>query len=411
MNIEIPYAGEKVGVEVENEKLNATLHPNEVVKKDEERVIKKALDAPIDKPRFSEFIDDGTLIIVNDATRPTPTSLVLSTVQEEIEEHEVELIVATGSHRPPTDEEFEWIFGDLYEKFKERIHVHRAKSDEMLHYGTTERGTPIKFNSLISDAKKIVAINTVEPHYFAGFTGGRKSFLPGVASYETITENHYHTLKKEARTLKLEGNPVNEDMMEAYRKFSEIFEGEVFSLNITLDKDGDVHSASSGDIERSFYEEVQASKDIFSVEIEEKSEVVLTAAHPMDLDLYQSHKAVEFAKLALKEGGIIILVSGCLDGIGPRNFYDLMSSVESPEEISEVVEEDYELGYQKGVKMQKLCSERSLWAVTELEDEILKDIFIEPKISVQQALDEAISETGGKVTIIPEGGITVPTIS
>ncbi len=404
MLIDIPYADDKITVDVEEQKVHAVLHPNEVQKKEEKEVILEALKYPIDKPKFSDFIEDGTLMIVNDATRPTPTSLVLETISEYIEEHEVEFIVATGSHRKPTGEELRWIFGDIYQSVKENIHIHDAKNDDTVDYGTTKRGTPVRFNKLAAEAEKVFAVNTVEPHYFAGFTGGRKSFLPGIASYETITENHYHSLKKDAKALKLKGNPIHEDMMEAYRKF----DAEVYGLNITLDKEGRVYSASSGNLERVFLEEVRTAKRIFTASIENRSEVVVTAAYPMDLDLYQSHKAVEFAKSALKKGGIMILVSHCSDGIGPKNFYELMSSVDSLEGILERVKEEYRLGYQKAVKLEYLCSNDSLWAVTGLNDRVLKSISIEPKESLQKAIDEALLKTGGKVTFIPEGGTTVP---
>ncbi|MEF8874109.1 MAG: nickel-dependent lactate racemase [Candidatus Thermoplasmatota archaeon] len=404
MQIEIPYAGDEVTVDIDEEKVNAILYPNEVEKKDKEEVILEALENPIGKPEFSQFIDDGTLFIVNDATRPTPTSRVLELMKEEIEEHEVEFIVATGSHREPTEEEYEQIFRGIYETEKDSIYHHDAKNDETVDYGETERGTPVKFNKKVREAENVVAINTVEPHYFAGFTGGRKSFLPGVASYETITQNHEFALDKEAETLRLKGNPVHEDMMEAFHRF----EGEVFALNMTLDKDGDVHSATAGNMERSFLNEVEVAKEVFGVPIDQRSEVVVTAAHPIDVNLYQSHKALENGKLALKEGGIIILVSACPEGIGPRNFYDLMASMDDPENVIEKIEEEYRLGYHKAAKMVEVCSNSSIWSVSELDEENIEEAFMEPKKSIQKALDEALAKTRGKVTFLVEGGMVVP---
>ncbi len=406
MHLEIPYAGENVTVDIDEGKVNAVLYPKEVDKKDEAEVILEALESPLGKPRFSDFIGDGTLFIVNDATRPTPTSRVLELMKEEIEGHEVEFIVATGSHREPTEEEYSHIFGGLYETEKDHIYHHDAKKDEMEDYGKTSRGTPVKFNRRICEAENVVAINTVEPHYFAGFTGGRKSFLPGVASYETITKNHEFALDEKAQTLSLEGNPVHEDMMEAIQKF----EGEVFALNMTLDKDRDIHSASAGGIEESFMKEVEVAKELFGVPIEQRSEVVLTASYPIDLNLYQSHKALENGKLALKEGGIIILVSACPEGIGPRNFYDLMASMDDPEKVKRKIEEGYKLGYHKAAKMAELCSDSCIWCVTELDEKKMKAVFMERKKSVQKALDEALERTGGKVTFLPEGGMVVPVL-
>lgn len=406
MNIEIPYAGEKVKVDIDDDRVNAVLYPNEVEKRNEEEVIVRALENPIKKPSFSEFIEDGTMFIVNDATRPTPTARVLNIIKEEIKEYKVEFIVATGSHREPTEDEYEHIFGDLYETDKENIHYHDAKNDEMVDHGKTERGTPIEFNKKVVEAEKVVAINTVEPHYFAGFTGGRKSFLPGIASYETITANHEFALEKEARTLNLEGNPVHEDMIEAF----DMFDGDVFALNMTLDKDGDVHSATAGDMKESFLNETEVAKELFGVSIDEKSEVVVTAAHPIDVDLYQSHKALENGKLALEEGGIIILVSACPEGIGPRNFYDLMASMDDPEKVMNKIEDEYKLGYHKAAKVVDLCEDSSVWCVSELEEDTTEKAFIQSKESIQKAIDEALPTTEGKVTFLVEGGMVVPII-
>ncbi|MEF8832754.1 MAG: nickel-dependent lactate racemase [Candidatus Thermoplasmatota archaeon] len=406
MEIKIPYAGDKVKVDIEEEKVNAVFYPNEVEKKDEEQVILDALEDPIDKDKFSEFINDETLFIVNDATRPTPTARVLKLMEKEIEEHDVEFIVATGSHREPTEEEYEQIFSDLYRTNKENIYYHDAKNDEMVDHGKTERGTPVKFNKKVCEAEKVVAINTVEPHYFAGFTGGRKSFLPGIASYETITANHEFALESEAQTLKLKENPVHEDMMEAFHKY----EGEVFALNMTLDKDGDVHSATAGNLEKSFLKEAEVAKKVFGVSIDQRSEVVVTAAHPIDINLYQSHKALENGKLALKDGGIIILVSACPEGIGPRNFYDLMASIDDPEKVMKKIEGGYKLGYHKAAKMVEVCENSSMWCVSDLEEEVTEKAFIESKEDIQSAIDEALSKTDGKATFLVEGGMVVPTV-
>lgn len=404
MQINIPYSGERIGLEVDDEQVNTVLYPHEVEKRDEEEVILRALKDPVDRPSFSEFIEDGTVFIVNDATRPTPTARVLDLVKEKIDEHDVKFIVATGSHREPTEEEYGRIFGDLYDIEKECIFHHDSKNDEMIDHGETERGTPVKFNREVSEAEKVIAINTVEPHYFAGFTGGRKSLLPGIAGYETITANHEYALKEKAKTLNLEDNPVHLDMMDAVGKF----EGEVFALNMTLDKDGDVYSASAGSLKESFLSETDTARDLYGVELDEKSEVVVTAAHPIDVDLYQSHKALENGKLALKDGGIIILVSECPEGIGPRNFYDLMSSLDDPEDVLDKIQDEYKLGYHKAAKLVQLCKDSSVWCVSGLEDDVVKKAFIRSKDDLQDAVDEALSITEGKVTFLVEGGMVVP---
>lgn len=407
MNINISYGEKEITVDVPDDKVNGVLSLNEVEKKDEQELLKKALNRPIDSPSFDEFIGDNTLFIVNDATRPTPTAKVLDIIKDKIEEHDVKFIVATGSHREPTEEEYKWIFGDLLETHRENIHCHDADKSEMKYYGETDRGTPVRLNKMVDGADKIVAINTVEPHYFAGFTGGRKSFLPGVASYETIEKNHYHSLKEGTQMLKLDGNPVHEDMIEAYR----MVDKPVFSINMSLDKDGDIYHASCGEMEQVFINETKKAEQVFTVPLEERSEVVVTIAHPMDIDLYQSQKSLETGKLALKEGGTLILVSECRDGIGPDNFYNLMASFDTPQEVLDKIREGYKLGYHKAAKIINICSSSDISAVTELENDKLENIFFTPGKDIKKMIDQALEEKGGKVTFLLEGALVVPKVT
>lgn len=413
MKIDIPYGDGEVTIDIEKERLNKILAPNEVEVKDEKENIKNALSDPIEMQRYSDisdFIKDGTLIIVNDATRATPTSKVLEVMREEIEKHDVRFIVARGSHDDPNEEEYREIFGNFYETHREQIYSHDAEEDPMVKNGETERGTPVKFNSLLSEAKNVFNINSVEPHYFAGYTGGRKSFLPGIASYETIENNHSHALEEGADALSLEGNPIHEDMIEAV----EMIDKEIFSLNLTLDKDNRVYHASAGDWKRSFYREAEKAKEVFAVGLEKKSDVVVSAAHPMDVNLYQSAKAIENGKLALKENGILILAAKCPQGIGPKNFYELLSSIDSPEKTVEKVKEGYRLGYHKAGRIADLIScwdgieKTQLWAVTDLDEETLNSVFITPKQKLQGAVEDALEKTGGDLTVLLNGCMVVP---
>ncbi len=408
MKISIPYGEEEITVELAREKVNAVLEPIDVESKDESELIERALQEPIDKEPFSEFVENGTLFIVNDATRATPTATVLQVMKDVIEKKEVKFIVARGSHSDPTEEEYRRIFGELYDSLD--IYSHDAEEDPMKEYGETERGTPVKFNELLDESKKVVNINSVEPHYFAGFTGGRKSFLPGIASYETIEENHSHALKENANPLQLRDNPIHEDMMEAVG----MIDKDIFSLNLTLDKKNRVYHASAGDVKESFLKETEKAKEVFAVPLKERSEVVVSSAYPMDVNLYQSAKAIENGKLALKKGGILILVAECPQGIGPQNFYDLLSSIDSPEKTVEEIKKGYKLGYHKAGRMADMvaCWDKSegseIWGVTELDDETQRKVFITPKGELQEAVDEALERTGGKVTFLKEGSMVVP---
>ena len=192
MKLQVPYGKDgKLEAEIDEKCVLGIIEPNEVEIGDETEVIRQALANPVGSPSLKEFLKDArdVLFIVNDPTRPTPTSRVLDMIQDDIAGHKVSFIVATGIHRAPTEEEYMQIFSEKYYTEIQGLHpfARRRRRDEMVFLGTSKNGTEMRVNRRGVDAHKIVIISSVEPHYFAGYTGGRKSFLPGIASFETIT--------------------------------------------------------------------------------------------------------------------------------------------------------------------------------------------------------------------------------
>ena len=188
MKVDIPYGKEKIEVNIP--KPCEILVPNKVKNVDENKVIKKALKEPIGMESFEEFAEKSKqlLVIVNDATRPTPTLKVLKFLYPVLESHPfVKFLVATGVHRAPTEEEYRFVFGEFYDVFKEQIFAHDARKEEDMEYlGESKNGTEMYINKMVSEIGNVLVIGSVEPHYFGGYTGGRKSFLPGVASYKPL---------------------------------------------------------------------------------------------------------------------------------------------------------------------------------------------------------------------------------
>ncbi len=413
MEIKVPYGKGKIFIQIPDRNVSGIIYPNEVMVGDEEETLVKAIENPVDSKGFTEFLSDAkdVLFIVNDGTRPTPTAKILEIIYERIKGKEFKFIIATGIHRRPTQEEFKFIFGRYYEQFKERIWVHEGKRDEdMVYIGKSKNGTEMWVNRMGVEAHKLVPIGSVEPHYFAGYTGGRKSFLPGIASYRTIEQNHKYALKPEARALALKGNPVHEDMIDALET---IKDKEIFSIQTVMDRDRRIYAATAGHIHGSFYAAIAKAKEVFCVEIEEKAEIVVSVApYPMDVDLYQSQKALDNGKLALKKGGILILVSQCRTGIGDRVFFDLLSSCQTPQEALQQIDKGYKLGYHKAAKMAEIATWAQMWGVTGLADREMEAVFIRPFHSLQEAVERAIKEKGPevKVLFLMDGSITIPMI-
>jgi len=415
MQIDIPYGTEKIKVRAPHS--CEILLPNKVTIKNQHKIIKEALNNPIEKESFEQFAKNSEklLVIVNDATRPTPTSKIIDYLFPILSSHpDVTFLIATGVHRAPNEEEYRFIFGKSYDFFKEKIYAHDArKNEDMMYLGVSKNGTEMYLNKLVSEIKNVVVIGSVEPHYFAGYTGGRKSFLPGVASYKTIEMNHKLALSDDARSLALEGNPVNEDMIDAMNVLHDI---NVFSIQTVLTGDHKIYAVTAGDLIKSFDAAITYANEVFCVPLKKKGNIVLTVApYPMDIDLYQSQKALDNGKLALKDKGIIILVSKCRDGVGEDAFLDLLGKAKTHKDVFDIIGDEYKLGYHKAGKMAQIGIFSQMWAVTDLNDTIIKKALMKPCSSIQSALDDAIKTINAegrqpRIVIMPSGSLTIPLI-
>jgi len=305
---------------------------------------------------LNEFVDRKVLYIINDNQRSTPSDKILS-----------------------------------YAPLK--------KEDSII--GETSYNNAVYLNSALDDFEKLVVINSVEPHYFAGFTGGRKSFIPGVAKYETIERNHRLALDESAQVLKLEGNPVHGEMMEICKMVLE--KKDVFCMNLVLDKEGKIATIHYGDIIKSFYDAAETAKKIFTIKINKLYDNVITVAKsPMDLNLDQSHKAIENVRRVVKENGNLILVSQCKDGVGyPSYYYDLLIS-DTPEEVFEKIRKDYKLGWHKTAKILEGMQKFDLYAITEIDKDLLKRGHIKPFTFKE------MENLEGDTLLVPDGAATVP---
>lgn len=413
MDVEIPYGKKEITVSI-SEPVEV-LFPKKVKIKNKNKIIEEALENPIDMETFEQFAEksDKLLVIVNDATRPTPTAKILEYLSPIFSSHpHVTFLVATGVHRPPTDEELKYIFGKKYNSFKNQIIAHNArKEEEMVYLGRSKNGTEMYINKLVPEYGNVLVIGSVEPHYFAGYTGGRKSFLPGVASYKTIEMNHNLALSDKACSLALKENPVHEDMVDAMNVLKNI---NVFSIQTILTGDHEVYAATAGDLRKSFDAAIEYAKQIFCVPLKQKGNIVITAAqYPMDVDLYQSQKALDNGKLALEDDGIIILVSKCRTGIGDEKFLDLLGSETSCNAVLEKIGEEYKLGYHKAAKMAQIGIRAEMWAVTDLDDPIIKKAHLKPYSEIKKAVEDAIKtikdkEKQPQIVVMPYGSLTIP---
>jgi nickel-dependent lactate racemase len=410
MKLEIPYGKEgRQSLHVSDDRLQQVIRPNDVDSGDDLQAIRNGLDKAIGQS-LDEFFKGEVLIIVNDGTRPTPTSRVLQVLEERVDLGRAKFLIATGAHRAPSEDELELIFGERLHRLRPNIRVHDARHSKAELLGTSKNGTDIWVNELVAKHERLMVITSVEPHYFAGYTGGRKSILPGVCAYSTIEQNHKLAMRPEAKLLALEGNPVHEDMMDCARQLSD---KKIFGVQVVLDRHQKVYKVVAGDIHASFKMAVEHANKVFVVPIKKRAKIVVSiATYPMDVDLYQSQKAIENAKGALEEGGTLIFISKCRQGIGDKRFYDVLSSSEEKDEILRSIEIEYRLGDHKAAKILDVAKRSRICGVTSLDPESLQRIDIRPFESAQAALDDALArDPEASVIVIYEGSVVVPKVS
>lgn len=413
MQANIPYGDKTVKIDIQ-ESCRIIL-PNKVTVKDEEKTIKDALKKPIDSESFKKFVTKSKklLIIVNDASKPTPTPKILKQIYPLIKNHtDVKFIVATGTHKPPNEEQLKFIFGKFYDDYKKQIFIHDSKIQKNMKYlGTTKKGTEIYINKMVTETKNIIVIGSVEPHYFAGYTGGRKAFFPGVAAYKTVEMNHKFALEDNACSLSLKTNPIHNDLTEAVGLLKEV---KIFSIQTVLTDDYEIYAAKCGDIIKSFDAAIKNANEIYCTPIKNKANIVITVVpSPMDINLYQSQHSLENAKFALKDDGVIILVSKCRMGVGNDAFLKLLSKAKTPEQVMKILDGKYKLGSHKAVRILKIKSKAELFAVTGLDNKTVETAQFKPFNDIQTAVDQAIKlvKSKGKkpnVIIMPYGNLTVP---
>jgi len=412
MHLEFPYGDRILPVDVDDNRVVAVLSPNRVPSGGEAELISGAILHPVASKSFEAFLlgAEDVLFVVNDATRPSPLERILDTVSPALKNKRVRFLVATGTHPPPDERDLRRLFGRHLESHRELIAIHDAKNESDMEFvGTTRFGTAVGLNRRIMDAQKCIVIGTVEPHYFAGFTGGRKSFLPGCAAYATVESNHRFALDPGSMTCALEGNPVHEDMQAAAEMLGD---KSVFSIQTVLDGYNRIVAAFAGDLDSTFRMAVGESRKVYCVPVPASAEIVVgSVSPPLDADLYQAHKALENAKPAVKKGGIFILAAACPHGPGNDAFVRVLSSEKRPEDVLGKVQKEYKLGYHKSARIAEFVLHSQCWAVTGLDPAIPRSMFMRPFAGLQAAVDAAVAQKpDGKILFIRSAGTVVPEI-
>ncbi|MPM20252.1 Lactate racemase [bioreactor metagenome] len=412
MEIELGFGAGVQKLAVPDENLIGILLPNPVehALTGEEEVL-RALSEPIGTPRLGEIVHPGEkiAIVTSDITRPMPSYKVLPALLDElyaagVRREDITVVFGLGSHRKQTPDEQKKLVGER--AFVEVKCIDGDDSD-CVHIGTTCRGTPVEIVRPVAEADRRICLGNIEFHYFAGYSGGAKAIMPGVSTRAAIQSNHSRMVEQAAAAGRLDGNPVREDIEEAAGMV-----GVDFILNVVLDEHKQIVRAVAGDVVRAHREGCRYLDQLYAKRIYERVDIVVVSqgGAPKDLNLYQTQKALDNAKHAVKDGGVIILVGSCKEGMGEHVFEEWMTKSPSPESMIERIERDFQLGGHKAAAIAMVLEHAEIYLVSELEPDFVSSIFLKPFSNVQDAFDAALTRCGEEATVLvmPYGGSTLP---
>ena len=413
--IEIPYFTSHVELHVNEDNLKAVLVAKMHELKNttlEEEIVKSAMQNPIGTPLLSDLAKnkDKVVVVTSDHTRAVPSKITLPIILNEIRKGnpkaDITILIATGLHRKTTEEEQRKMFGDDIVDHEHIVINDAFSPNDFVYEGVLPSGAEFHVNKIAVDCDLLVTEGFIEPHFFTGFSGGRKSILPGICSQETVNENHsYKAISNpNAKTGVLTHNPIHEDMVYAARKVNV-----QFILNVALDAKKKVIAAWAGDLEKAHEAGVAFIRKWSQCPCV-TGDIVVTSngGYPLDQNLYQSPKAVATAEACAGEDGVIVMFCSCADGMGGTHFSKLIQ-MGTPEEIDAYLSK---IPPKESIPEQwcpqiyaRILHKHKMILVSELPPETVKRCNMIPAKNADEAMEIAFALKGeeAKVVVIPDG--------
>jgi len=418
VDVWLPYGKTEICARVPTRNFLGSIEPKEKPGvPDANTEVERALNGPLGSKKLSEIAkpEHKVAIVVDDATRPAPSdTLVLQLLKElntaGVKDENITVIFACGTHRAVKKEEAVNLLG---QEVLSRVKAvsHDCKAQDLVHVGTTQKhGTKVYLNRIFAEADVRILTGDVALHYYAGYSGGRKSVLPGVSGEETIKHNHAMLLDANARTGLLDGNPVHEDMVEA-ANLAKVD----FVLNVVTNSKGEVVKAFAGDLEQAFNEGVKLVDEMYRVTVDRRADIVIVSSggNPADLNLFQAYKGVDNALEVVKRGGVIVLVAECPEGHGNQVFYDWMIKFGELKAVEREIKKNFVLGGHKAYYLLEVLQNHRIILISSMPDYYASNIFkLKTARAVNDALNEAFEIAGknARVWVMPYGNFTLPEV-
>lgn len=413
MKLELGFGQGTQPLEVPDQNVMGVLEPNPVpAGLTGTAEVTRALAEPIGAPPLRQVVRPGetVAIVTSDITRPCPTAKILPPVLAELEaggvrREDITLVFALGSHRPHTEEEMRHLAGPDYDTLRCVDSV-----GDFVHLGKTHRGTPVDIFRAVAEADRRICLGNIEYHYFAGYSGGAKAIMPGVSTRAAIQANHTMMVLPEACAGRLEGNPLREDLEEAAAIC-----GVDYLVNVVLDAHKEIVKAVAGDVTAAHRVGCRFLDGLYQVSIPHRADIVVVSqgGAPKDLNLYQTQKALDNAKHAVRPGGVVVLVGSCKEGLGEATFGRWIQEAKKPSDLTDRVQKHFELGGHKAAAIAMVLASAEVYLVSEMDPELTRKCFLEPFETVQAAFDQAFARLGpeAQVLVMPYGGSTLPRVA
>ena len=420
MQILIPYGRTHMLAEIPDERVQAVLRSrleSYIPPMGETELVEAALAAPMGSGTLEELAKgkENIVVIASDHTRPVPSKVLmppmLAAIRRGNPQAKITILIATGCHRETTREELIDKFGQEIAD-RETIAMHISnKQEDMVTLGTLPSGGALRINRIAAEADLLVSEGFIEPHFFAGFSGGRKSVLPGIAAKETVCWNHNAEFIASpfARTGILEGNPIHRDMIYAARKAKL-----AFICNVVINAKHQVVGAFAGDCEEAHIAGTEFLKRLCGCQ-KQLADIVISTnnGYPLDQNVYQAVKGMTAAEATCKEGGVIIMAARCNDGHGGESFMRTISAEKSAGEILAEIEatpkECTVPDQWESQILARILSRFRVVLISDADPEMIKAMKMHPAKDIAEALSIADTLLGypGSVTVIPEGISTI----
>ncbi len=419
MLVNVPYGKSFLQTEIPIEFLEVAISQPVEALRDLKKTVKQSLKRPLNSEPLHLLLGKGKKIcvITPDETRGCPTKEILPPILQELESckpKKIEILIGNGLHRGMSKKEkMESLGKDIVEKYN--ITNHSATDERQLIdlKKKTSYGTPGILNKIAVKSDFVLGIGLVEPHFFAGFSGGRKTILPAIAGKEAILNNHSYNMIKDpyASYGKMKGNPIHHDMME-FMNFINL----PFIINVSINNKGETTHIFAGDPHEAHEQAVNFVNTYGKVKLHGSADIVIVSngGYPLDRDLYQSVKGIATASNVVKGKGVIIMVSKCRDGLGGhKDFMRLMQKATSPREVlKEIKEKEPIVDQWQAQILAGILTQTNVIIVTDgVKRNIIEKMMMSQVFSLEEALDSAremVLTDKPRILVIPEGPYIMP---